>query len=336
MENTYLIIMIVVLFALAISDLVVGVANDAVNFLNSAIGSKVASRTIIMGVATLGILIGASFSGGMMEVARNSIFNPQLFTFSSIMVIFLAVMITDVILLDLFNTFGMPTSTTVSIVFELLGAAVAVSLLIVAKNPELSISSYINTATVLGIITGILMSVGISFTFGAIIMFLVRLAFSFNYTKRLAYLGSIWGSIAITSIIYFLLIKGAKGATFIDDQTQDWIKHNGFTIVAYSFVAWAILLQALRMLFKINVLKIVVLAGTFALAMAFASNDLVNFIGVPLAGFESYKLLISTRITSYNVCYTKLLRYLFLFSLYFSLNLLSTMLIRFASTNAPS
>nr|WP_321410212.1 inorganic phosphate transporter [uncultured Carboxylicivirga sp.] len=289
MENIYL-ILVIVLFALAISDLIVGVSNDAVNFLNSAIGAKAAPYTIIMVVAAIGILVGATFSSGMMEVARKGIFNPQFFFFDEIMIIFLAVMITDVILLDLFNTFGMPTSTTVSIVFEILGAAVAVSLVKVSNDPSMSISQYINTAKALGIISGILLSVVISFSVGALVQYITRMIFSFDYDKRLSYFGAIYGGIAITAITYFILVKGAKTVTFIDDATKDWIKHNGMTIIAVSLVGWTVLLQILKLIFKIDILKIIVLAGTFALAMAFSGNDLVNFIGVPLAGFESFHI----------------------------------------------
>ena len=289
MENIYL-ILVIVLFALAISDLIVGVSNDAVNFLNSAIGAKAAPYKYIMIVAALGILFGATFSSGMMEVARKGIFNPQYFIFSEIMIIFLAVMITDVILLDVFNTFGMPTSTTVSIVFEILGAAVAVALIKVSNNPDMNLSEYINTAKALAIISGILLSVVISFSVGAIVQYITRLIFSFDYAKRLNYFGAIWGGIAITAITYFILVKGAKGASFMDPSTKEWIKGNGLTIIAISLVGWTVLLQILKLVFKVDILKIIVLAGTFALAMAFAGNDLVNFIGVPLAGFESFKI----------------------------------------------
>ncbi|MBS2097357.1 inorganic phosphate transporter [Carboxylicivirga linearis] len=287
MENIYL-ILVIVLFALAISDLIVGVSNDAVNFLNSAIGAKAAPYTIIMVVAALGILFGATFSSGMMEVARKGIFNPQFFFFDEIMIIFLAVMITDVILLDLFNTFGMPTSTTVSIVFEILGAAVAVSIIKVSNDPSMNVSQYINTAKALAIISGILLSVVISFSVGAIVQYITRLIFSFDYDKRISYFGAIYGGIAITAITYFILVKGAKSASFMDAASKDWIKANGMTIIAASFVGWTVLLQILKLIFKLDILKVIVLAGTFALAMAFAGNDLVNFIGVPLAGFESF------------------------------------------------
>ncbi len=293
MDSIYL-ILVVVLFALAISDLVVGVSNDAVNFLNSAIGSKAASFKVIMTIAAAGIFVGATFSSGMMEVARKGIFNPQYFYFSEIMIIFLAVMITDVLLLDLFNTFGMPTSTTVSIVFELLGAAIAVSIIKVSNDPSTPLSDYINTAKALAIISGILFSVIVAFTSGAIIQYVTRLFFSFNYHNRLKYLGALWGGIAITAITYFMLVKGAKGASFMNEASKEWIKGNGLQIIIYSFIGWTLLLQLCKWIFNFDILKFTVLVGTFALAMAFAGNDLVNFIGVPLAGFESFKVFNST------------------------------------------
>ena len=294
--QTYYLIIVILLFALAISDLIVGVSNDAVNFLNSAIGSKVASFKVILIVAGLGILIGATFSSGMMEVARKGIFHPQFFYFNEIMIIFLAVMITDVIMLDLFNTFGMPTSTTVSIVFDILGAAIALSVIKITTQPHaLELAQYINTSKALAIISAILLSVIVAFVAGAVIQYFVRLIFSFNYVKRLNYLGSIFGGIAITSITYFMLIKGVKGSYFADhvmgngEILKDWIEHQAFMIIIYSLIGWTIIIQILKWVFKINILKIIVFVGTFALAMAFAGNDLVNFIGVPLAGFESFK-----------------------------------------------
>ncbi len=289
METIYL-ILVIVLVGLAVSDLIVGVSNDAVNFLNSAIGSKVAPLKVIMFIAALGIVVGATFSTGMMEVARKSIFHPQHFYFSEIMIIFLAVMITDVILLDTFNTFGMPTSTTVSIVFELLGAAVAVSILKIYTDPNaLEINEYINSGKALAIILGILLSVVIAFIVGAVVQYIARLLFSFNYKRNLKYFGAIWGGIAITAITYFILIKGAKGASFMSDETKEFIKHNSFAIIGISFIAWTVVLQLISLVTKLNILKFIVLVGTFALAMAFAGNDLVNFIGVPLAGYESFK-----------------------------------------------
>ena len=295
METVYL-VLVIVLFILAISDLIVGVSNDAVNFLNSAIGSKAAPFKVIMIIAALGVLVGATFSGGMMEVARKGIFHPEYFYFSEIIIIFLAVMITDVILLDMFNTFGLPTSTTVSIVFELLGAAVAMSIIKILSSPETAkdIGEFINTGNALAIIIGILLSIVVAFSFGALVQYITRIVFSFDYKKSLKYFGAIWGGIAITAITYFILIKGAKGASFMSDEAKLLIKENTLLILGASFVAWTILLQLLNWIIKLNVLKLVVLVGTFALAMAFAGNDLVNFIGVPLAGYESFKSFIAS------------------------------------------
>ncbi|GAB4278920.1 MAG: inorganic phosphate transporter [Marinilabiliales bacterium] len=293
MESLYLAI-VVILCLLAVSDLIVGVSNDAVNFLNSAVGAKAAPFRIILLIAALGIIVGATFSSGMMEVARKGIFHPEHFYFNEIMVIFLAVMITDVILLDLFNTFGLPTSTTVSIVFELLGAALAVSIYKIASNPDaLGLADYINTGKALAIIGGILFSVIIAFIFGAIIQYLSRLLFSFNFKKRIKYFGALWGSLAITAITYFILIKGAKGASFMTDDMLKYLSENTFKILVLSFLSWAVILQLLLWIFKLDIFKMIVLVGTFALAMAFAGNDMVNFIGVPIAGLDSYKAYIS-------------------------------------------
>jgi len=281
---------VVILFGLAISDLVVGVSNDAVNFLNSAVGSRVAPRHIIMIVASLGILAGVTFSSGMMEVARKGIFHPQFFTMPELMGLFLAVMLADIILLDLFNTFGLPTSTTVSIVFELLGAAVAVSLLKLWRSGESlgGFVDYINSGKALAIIFGILLSVVVAFFFGAVIQFFTRMIFTFDYEKRLRRYGALWGGAALASITYFILIKGAKGASFITPETLAWIKGNTTVILLLAFAASAILLQILMSATRVNILKLIVLVGTFALAMAFAANDLVNFIGVPLASLSAY------------------------------------------------
>jgi phosphate/sulfate permease len=297
MENFY-IILVVVLFALAISDLVVGVANDAVNFLNSAIGSKAAPKYLIFFMASLGVLIGATFSTGMMEVARKGIFHPDMFFFSEIMIIFLAVMITDVIMLDTFNALGMPTSTTVSIVFELMGAAVAVAIVkikMAGGSAFLELSQYINSDKALAIITGILVSVVIAFTVGAFVQFIARLIFSFNYRRPMKYFGAIYGGLAITVITYFILVKGISDSSFAeikvtgDETISDWVNHNTIKVMLTSFIGWAIIMQILNWLFNVKILKVVVLIGTFALAMAFAGNDLVNFIGVPLAGFSSFQ-----------------------------------------------
>lgn len=296
MENFYLLLTII-LFALAISDLVVGVSNDAVNFLNSAIGSKAAPRWVIFMLAALGVFIGATFSTGMMEVARKGIFHPNMFAFSEIMVIFLAVMITDVILLDTFNSLGLPTSTTVSLVFELLGSAVAVSLVKIKNlgGAFTDLGQYVNTEKALAIISGILVSIIIAFSFGTLIQYLTRLVFTFNYHRKLKYLGSVFGGLAITLISYFILIKGIDGSSFASIPVgrpavslSDWIGSHSGLLLLFSLVIWIVLLQILYWLFKVDILKIVVLAGTFALALAFAGNDLVNFIGVPMAGYNSY------------------------------------------------
>ncbi|MBN2214273.1 MAG: inorganic phosphate transporter [Bacteroidales bacterium] len=290
--DTFYLIIVIVLFALAISDLIVGVSNDAVNFLNSAIGSKVAPFRIIILIAAIGVLVGATFSSGMMEVARKGIFHPESFYFSEIMIIFLAVMLTDVMLLDLFNTFGLPTSTTVSIVFELLGAAVAISLVKIKHSAYTmaDMGNFINTERALLIISGILLSIVIAFSVGIIIQYLTRILFTFNYKKTIKYFGSVFGGLAITAITYFILIKGAKGSSFLSDEKIEWITGNSLLIMGISFAFWAVLTQLLQWIFNFNVFKVIVLFGTFALAMAFAGNDLVNFIGVPLAGFESYKI----------------------------------------------
>ena len=285
-----------ILFAIAIADLVVGVSNDAVNFLNSSVGSRVAPRRTIMIIASLGILAGVTFSSGMMEVARKGIFHPQHFLMPELITIFLAVMITDILLLDLFNTFGMPTSTTVSIVFELLGAAIAVSIYKISQNEQtlLSLGDYINTGKALAIISGILLSVGIAFTCGILAQFFTRLLFTFDFEARLRRYGALWGGLALSMITYFILIKGAKGASFMTPETLVWIKTHTWTIFGAGFVFFAILFQLLMLTTRINILKPIVLAGTFALAMAFAANDLVNFIGVPLAGFHAFTLAKAT------------------------------------------
>jgi phosphate/sulfate permease len=281
-----------ILVCLAIFDLTVGVSNDAVNFLNSSIGSRVAPMNVIMIIASLGILTGVIFSSGMMEVARKGIFHPQLFLLPELITIFLAVMLTEVMLLDLFNTFGLPTSTTVSIVFALLGAAVSASLLKIHATGEgfEEIVNYINTAKALVIITGILLSVVIAFVCGTTVQFLSRLVFTFDYLPRLKRYGGIWGGISLSIITYFILIKGAKGASFLSPETIAWISHHTWTILGINFIIFGIAFQILSLFTQVNILKPVVLVGTFALAMAFAANDLVNFIGVPLAGIEAYKI----------------------------------------------
>jgi len=294
--EAYYILIVGVLFLLAISDLIVGVSNDAVNFLNSAIGSKAAPFKIILAIAAAGVLVGAVFSNGMMEVARKGIFNPEFFAFNEIMVIFLAVMLTDILLLDFFNTIGLPTSTTVSIVFEILGSAVAVSLYKITRSSEIALemSDYINVESSVMIIVGIFLSVVIAFTVGMIIQWIVRFAFSFNVKKSHKYWTGLWGGFAITAILYFLLIKGAKGSTLVSADLLSFIQASTARILLISFVGWTALFQILALFTRINIMKITVLVGTFALAMAFAGNDLVNFIGVPLAGFESFKAFMAS------------------------------------------
>jgi phosphate/sulfate permease len=281
-----------ILFTVAIMDLVVGVSNDAVNFLNSAVGSRVSPRRTIVLVASLGILAGVTFSSGMMEVARKGIFHPKFFVMPELITIFLAVMITDILLLDLFNTFGLPTSTTVSVVFELLGAAIAVSIAKITQSNQsiLALAQYINTGKALAIISGILLSVGVAFVCGTAAQFLTRMLFTFDYTRRLRRYGGLWGGLALSLITYFILIKGAKGASFMTGAMVDWINTHTGVILLAGFAGFATLFQLLVMFTRINILKPVVLAGTFALAMAFAANDLVNFIGVPLAGFQAFFL----------------------------------------------
>lgn len=294
METIYL-ILIFVLFLLAISDLIVGVSNDAVNFLNSAVGSKAASLKILMLVAAVGVLAGTVFSGGMMEIARSGVFYPDKFTFADIMLIFLAVMVTDVVLIDVFNTIGFPTSTTVSLIFELLGASVAIAVFKIAGSGEYGqLGEYINAGKALTVVSGILVSVIIAFTVGAFVQYLIRLIFTFNYENNLKYLGGLFGGLAITAIVYFILIKGAKDAAFMTQTNYQWVKENSLQILIFSFASITTLLYLINIFFKINILKVVVLVGTFALAMAFAGNDLVNFVGVPLAGYDSYLTYINS------------------------------------------
>ncbi len=292
MESIYF-IFVIVLLLLAVFDLIVGVGNDAVNFLNAAIGSRAASLKTIIIVAGLGVLAGAIISGGMMEVARKGIFHPELFNFHEIMIIFMAVMLTDVVLLDTFNSFGMPTSTTVSIVFELLGAAVGMAALKVytgdiTQGAE-QVGDYINSSKALLIIGGILLSVVVAFTAGVIFQFVTRLIFTFDYRSRMKYFGGIGGGFAFTSIIFFILIKGAKNMPFMSTQVKNYIMDHTSMILLSNFIIWSIVLQILYKFFKIDIFKIIVIIGTFALALAFAGNDLVNFIGVPIAGYEAFE-----------------------------------------------
>jgi phosphate/sulfate permease len=285
------VILVLILLSLALVDLMVGVSNDAVNFLNSAIGSKVASYRTILIIASLGILMGSLFSSGMMEIARNGIFNPAFFTFDTIMIVFMAVMITDIILLDFYNSLGLPTSTTVSLIFELLGAALITGLLI-AFSKGMGFETWkeiINYSSAITIIVGIFLSVFLSFIVGSIVQHVARIIFTFNFKDNLRKYGAIFSGIAITTIIYFLLIKGVKGSSLVSDDQIKWVMANTWQIVVVMIISWSIFIQVLMWWKKINPLKIIVLLGTFSLAMAFAGNDLVNFIGVSVAGLLSFE-----------------------------------------------
>lgn len=287
METFYLIIVIFI-FLIAIFDLSVGVSNDAVNFLNSAIGAKAAPFKVIMAVAAIGIFVGASMSNGMMDIARHGIYQPQYFYMNEIMSILLAVMLTDVVLLDIFNTMGLPTSTTVSMIFALLGGTFALAIVKTINSAgALQMGDLINTDKALQVIVAIFVSVAIAFFFGVLVQYIARLIFKFNYQKQLKYFGALFGGFAATSIIYFILIKGLKESTLMTPENRQWIHDNTQILLGCCFLCTTILMQVL-MWCRINILKIVVLLGTFALALAFAGNDLVNFIGMPLAGYSTY------------------------------------------------
>lgn len=279
---------VIFLFLLAVFDLSVGVSNDAVNFLSSAIGSRAASFKTIIIVAAAGVFIGAAMSNGMMDVARHGIFRPENLSFYDVIAIFMAVMVTDVILLDVFNTLGMPTSTTVSLVFELLGASFIVALFKIA-GPEssLGLGDLLNTEKALSVILGIFLSVGIAFVFGAIVQFLSRLLFTFEYKSKLKWKVGLFGGVACTAIVYFMLLKGIKDLTIMTPALNEWINSHNLLILGCCLAGFTLLMQLLHAL-KVNVFKTVVLTGTFALAMAFAGNDLVNFVGVPLTSLDSY------------------------------------------------
>ena len=290
MENIY-ILMIVAIVVLAVADIIVGVSNDAINFLNSAIGSKALPMKTIMVVASLGIFIGAVYSSGLMEVARKGIFVPGEFYFDEIMIIFMAVMITDILLLDFFNTLGLPTSTTVSIVFNLLGAAIVMSLIKISGSETETIAdlgNYINKSKALTIIGGILLSVVIAFSVGAIVQWISRLIFSFQYEKQLRNFGIIFGGVALTSITYFIFLKGLKG-TPIYKELKGSIEGNEVIILLTAFIGWTLLSFLFEKLTKKTVLLVVIAVGTFGLALAFSGNDLVNFIGVPMAAYHSWE-----------------------------------------------
>lgn len=295
MEISYLLI-VAFMFVLAIVDLTVGVSNDAVNFLSSAVGSRAAKLRTVLIVASIGVFVGAAFSSGMMDIARHGIFQPQYFYFSEVMCIFLAVVISDVFLLDLFNSLGLPTSTTVSMVFELLGAAFIMSIIKMStgtmpagSTEEIGgILDLLNTDKALTMIISIFLSVAIAFVFGLIVQWISRLIFTFHFRRNLASKIGIFGGIAVTAILYFMLIKGLKGSTLVPADVKTFIDENTVMLLLASFIFFTILMQILHWL-KVNVLKIVVLIGTFSLALAFAGNDLVNFIGVTLAGLSSFQ-----------------------------------------------
>ncbi|MDE5919379.1 MAG: inorganic phosphate transporter, partial [Duncaniella sp.] len=273
--------LIVFLFMLAVFDLSVGVSNDAVNFLNSAIGSKAAPFKRVLIVASLGVFLGAAMSNGMMDIARHGIFRPEYFSFYDILCIFMAVMVTDIILLDIFNTLGLPTSTTVSMVFELLGASFVVAIIkIFSGESGVGLNELINTEKALTVIIGIFLSVAIAFVFGTVVQFLTRLLFTFDYRRRMKWKIGIFGGVCATAIRYFLLIKGVRNMAFMTPEIKAVIDHNTGWIIAGCLVGLTVIMQILHML-RVNVLKVIVLMGTFSLAMAFAGNDLVNFIGVP-------------------------------------------------------
>lgn len=274
------------LLILAVFDLFVGVSNDAVNFLNSAIGAKVAKYRTVLIVASLGVLIGAMMSAGMMDVARHGIMRPENYSFHEVMTIFLAVMVTDVVVLDVFNTLGMPTSTTVSLVFELLGATFLIAILKMSTDPSLTIYDLLNSDKALSVIVAIFVSVAIAFFFGVVVQWLSRIIFTFNYKKHLRYTIAVFGGIAFTTLAYFIFITGLGKSPYISTETSQWITENTPMLMILFFVGFTVLMEVLHLL-RVSVFKLIVLAGTFALAMAFAGNDLVNFIGVPLAGLDS-------------------------------------------------
>ena len=287
METVYLGI-VIFLFMLAVFDLLVGVSNDAVNFMNSAVGAKVAKFKTIIIVAAIGVFFGAVLSNGMMDIARHGIFHPVNFSFYEIMCILLAVMVTDVVLLDVFNTLGLPTSTTVSMVFELLGGTFILAILKILGDETglLSLGDMMNTEKALSVIMGIFLSVAVAFIAGTVVQYLSRLIFSFNYKKNLSWTIGIFGGVAVTSLSYFIIINGLKSASFMTPEALAWIQENTAMLVGGCFVIFTVLMQVLHWC-RVNVFKVIVL-GTFSLALAFAGNDLVNFIGVPLAGFSAY------------------------------------------------
>lgn len=289
-------LIVLVLLLLAVADLVVGVSNDAANFLNSAIGSRVASRRVILTVASFGILLGALSSSGMMEIARKGVFDPSYFSFADVMVIFMAVMLADILLLDIYNTLGLPTSTTVSIVFEMLGAAVMVAWLklMAGTTTATSLAEMINTSSLGRIIGGIFLSVLIAFTVGSLVMWLTRLFFTFHLEQRMRHWGAPFAGVAISIIVYFMLVKGLKDTDLMKGGVGLWLNAHIVAVMASVFAAVSACCWVLQRRFRMDPLRIVVLTGTFSLAMAFAGNDLVNFIGVPITGLQSFQLWVSS------------------------------------------
>jgi len=285
-------IILIFLGILGIIDLTVGVSNDAVNFTNAAVGSKAGSFKTVMLFAGVGIFMGTLFSGGMMEIARSGIFNPASFTFPEVMVIFFAAMAADVILLDFFNTYGLPTSTTVSIVMDLLGAALGVAMFKLIENglPLVDIANYLNVSKIVAILSSIVLSILFAFVFSFIFQYISRLLFSFDFKKRYKQFGAIWGGIAISIISYFIFLKSLKYAPFISEETYNYINDNINLVLLGLFLFSTIVLQLFHLFTKVNTLRFIVLYGTFSLAMSFAANDLVNFLGVPLGGLESYRI----------------------------------------------
>jgi phosphate/sulfate permease len=283
---------VVFLLCLAVFDLFVGVSNDAVNFLNSAIGAKVAKFRTVLFVASIGVVVGAVMSAGMMDVARHGIMRPENYNFSEVMTVFLAVMVTDVVVLDMFNTLGMPTSTTVSLVFELLGGTFILAVIKIAGDPTLTFNDLLNSDKALSVIIAIFVSVGVAFFFGIIVQWISRLIFTFNYKSHLRYTVAIFGGIAFTVLAYFIFIQGVGQSPYISSTSKIWIAQNTKMLMFFIFLGSTVVMEFLHLL-RVNVFKLVVLMGTFALAMAFAGNDLVNFIGVPLAGLDSYQEFIA-------------------------------------------
>lgn len=291
MTTIYLII-VIFLLCLAVFDLFVGVSNDAVNFLQSAIGAKVAKFRTVLIIASFGVILGAVMSSGMMDVARHGIMNPSNFNFKEVMVIFLAVMVTDVIVLDIFNRFGMPTSTTVSLVFELLGGTFMLAVLKMLHNSSFVFKDLLNTEQALKVIIAIFVSVAIAFAFGVLVQWITRIIFTFNYKKYSRYTIAIFGGIAFTTLSYFIFMKGFGKSPYVSEDIRSWIDANIGMLLVYTFIVSAIAMEVLHLL-GVNIFKFVVMMGTFALAMAFAGNDLVNFIGVPLAGLDSYQTFLA-------------------------------------------